>query len=135
MKCDLELISHNNVADKFKDTFIRCPLFAHEEAGMHVPGMLCVNCCLRIQMVNEKKTELLLKGDISKEGLENDPNSFVIELTGLLRQYGEVVPKISTHNWSEIFEECAMCKAGQNESIVATEATKISQVGRDELRV
>ena len=132
-KCNLESISHRGVADKFKETFVRCPIFAHKESGMSVLGTLCSNCCIRVQQVLDKRAELLRVGSITLEDLERDPNCFVKQLAEILHDYGEVVPRVSTLNWSKISAECSRCKAGQNETIKAKEATKITQVGRDGL--
>jgi len=87
-------------------------------------------------MVLDKKAELLRGGFISLDDIERNPNSFVKQLAGILREYGEVVPKVSNRNWSEIQAECARCKAGINEPIrrPENEATKMSYVGRNDLR-
>ena len=135
MNCKLnKVINHTNVADKFKQATVSCPVFAHQESGMCVLGVICVNCCLRIQMVVEKRAELLRYGSVAPEDISLEPNCFVKLLTGVLKEYGEIIPRESHLNWSEISAECSRCKVGQREPIIAKEPTKITQVGRNELR-
>jgi hypothetical protein len=135
MTCELyKKINHQGAPEKFKEATVSCPVFAHQQVGMSVLGILCSNCCIRIQMVLEQRGQLLKFGSIAPEDITLEPNCFVKLLNGVLKEYGEIVPKESHLNWSEISNECSRCKVGQREPIIAKEPTKITQVGRNELR-
>ena len=135
MNCNLnKVINHKKVAEKFKEATVSCPVFAHKEVSMNVLGVLCTNCCIRTQMVLDKRTEFLRIGTVAPEDISLEPNCFVKLLTGVLKEYGEIIPRESLLNWSQISAECGRCKAGQHEPIVAKEPTKMSYVGRNELR-
>ena len=135
MFCKLnKKIDHKHVEQKFKEATVSCPAFAHKEVSMNVLGVLCTNCCIRTQMVLDKRTELLRIGTVAPEDINLEPNCFVKLLTGVLKEYGEIVPRESHLNWSQISAECGRCKAGQHEPIIAKDATKMSYVGRPDLR-
>jgi len=137
MDCNLnKLINHKKVAEKFKEATVSCPVFAHQEVGMSVLGVLCVNCCIRIQMVLDKRAELLRESKLAPEDIKLEPNCFVRWLQEPLKTYGEVVPVESHLNWTEINSECSRCKGNQVEPIIPkiTEATEMRYVGRNDLR-
>ena len=133
MNCELN-INHKNVAKKFKEATVNCPVFAKQEVGMHVLGVLCVNCCLRIQMVLDMRNEMIRDTKVSPEDIKLDPNCFVNRLDGIFKEYGEIVPRDSYFNWTQIAFECGRCKAGQSKPIADAPPTEMHYVGRNELR-
>jgi hypothetical protein len=137
MSCKLSnTISHQGARDKFKEATVPCSIFAHKETGMSVLGIICANCCIRTYQVIEKRAELLRDSIVDPKDIKLEPDCFVKLLPGVLREYGEVLPKECGRNWTEISKECARCKTSQTEPIIAkvTEATEMRYVGRNDLR-
>jgi hypothetical protein len=137
MNCKLnKKINHQDVKAKFKEATVPCLIFARKELGMSVLGTVCANCCIRTYQVLEKRAELLRERKTSPEDIKLEPNCFVRWLQEPLKTHGEVVPKESHLNWTEINSECARCKGNQAEPIIAkvTEATEMRYVGRNDLR-
>ena len=129
MKCELERrIDHGKVKKEFKTTLVFCPLLARDSGHM---GVVCANCCLRVQQIVETVNDLVLRHVLSKDDLRRDPIHLLAHLDYRLRAYAEVVGRLSGKTWLEIPSICRRCNATP---VVPTElptadATEITHVG------
>jgi len=110
MKCALEgKVSHSGGNDRFKETLLFCPLLKSADKGMSRIGVICGHCEFRIGQVLDKKREMTLRGEISPEALQHNPNLFVQYLPEPLKEYGKKLPGITGLDWQEIEAECNRC--------------------------
>jgi hypothetical protein len=133
MNCILgEKIDHSNFKEKFKDTLFFCRLFENEQIGMNQLGIVCGACCIRCQMIGEILAELIMKGAITYEDLERDPNCLLQYLSEELTKYGEVVSELSGKDWESIRGICNRCnplpvKPVEVPKVPATKMTNIAK--------
>ena len=135
MNCDLEkLVNHNNMRDKFKNSFIYCPLMKKDDTGMFRLGVVCGGCCVRLQMLVEEKEALVLRNMITKEDLKRNPNILDSYLSENLKEYWEEISGMGL-TIDVIEDECKRCKAEPIEDKPEpSEPTEVTQCGREELK-
>ncbi len=136
MNCILsEKINHDKINDKFKSTLFFCKLFEKQGTAMNQLGIICGACCIRLQMLGEYLAELIMKGGITYEELERDPQCFFQYLSEELTNYGEEVSVLSSKSWQEIRGICNRCNPLPVEPQEATKApaTKMRNIARREV--
>jgi len=132
-KCILQRkIDHSNMREQFKNNLVFCPLFERPDIGMTHIGIICGACCIRCQMVGESLADMILKGKVNLKDLERDPQCFFQHLPEELKEYAEVVTKMTGRTWEEIRRICHRCKpmlVNPPEAPKA-DATKMSYIAR-----
>jgi len=136
MKCKLaKQVDHSTTREQFRKTYVHCALFAGEDKGMNPLGVLCCGCCLRIQMLNEAKKDLLLRQVVSAEDYKRNPDLIVEYLPERLHEYYAALKKLGK-TVDDASSECARCKAVPIDYAPtrASKATEISECGVRDLR-
>jgi hypothetical protein len=133
MNCILsEKINHNNFKEKFKDTMFFCKLFENKGVGMNQLGVVCGACCLRLQMLGDVLAEMIMKGALTYEDLERNPESFLQYLSPELTNYAEIVRELSGKSWEEIRGTCNRCNPipVKPQEAQKADASKMSNIAR-----
>lgn len=118
-KCELSrrITDHSSTKKEFKDETIPCLLFARKGAMSNL-GVVCSVCCVRINSLLEKlrrpvslidENGNLLPNDLIADRIKENKARIVEELTPLLKEYYDAVPKASGKDWDIIDRECGMC--------------------------
>jgi len=133
-KCALEkIIDHKKVDEKYKELLF-CPNFEKEgNGGMKFTGIVCTNCCIRVQMVADALSGLILRGEFSLDELKERPDVFYSKLSPKLREYAETVSKETGKSWFEIKNECQRCKptwVNSQEVPDEVEVTEMTSIAR-----
>jgi hypothetical protein len=144
MSCKLENhIDHDNVKDKrFIETCNSCALFT-EKGAMASLGQCCLLCCLRInQILEERARPLFVEPGTPNDVLQNQimlhKRKLRERLPEHLKEYYDVVAKVSKKDWDIIAQECSRCPinydstSGMNDPIRAKEATPMDYVGMND---
>ena len=135
MKCVLK--DHKGVTPRYSETLLFCPLFKKETGSMSSVGIICVHHCLKTQQILDTLSNLIMKGEVTREDLKHDPEAFYPYMSNELRALAEAVSKKSGLTWEAISSECDRCPGTPVETndVPKTEPTEITQVGRSDLRV
>ena len=136
MKCALENeIDHGDVRKQFRDTLVYCPLFERKGTGMASLGVLCSFSCLRIQMLREAKSELLLRSVVSVEDYRRNPDVIAEHLPQHLQEY-YLALKERGKTVKDVDSECSRCRPEPigNRPVKAAGKTEMTQCGKNDLR-
>ena len=110
MRCELEtLVEHGDVREQFRQAFIACPLMEKRETGMFSLGVVCGGCCIRLQMLVEAKSDLLLRSVVSVEDYKRHPDVIAEHLPEHLKQYYIALRKRGK-TVNDVAAECSRCK-------------------------
>ena len=136
MKCKLQnQIDHSRIKEQFKKTYIECALLATEDIGMSSLGVLCCECCLRIQELVEAKKDLLLRQVFSVEDYKRNPDLIVDYLPERLQSYYAALKRLGK-TVDDASSECGRCKAMPIDYTPtrASKMTAMTECGRNDLR-
>lgn len=132
MKCVLK--DHKGVTPRYSETLLFCPLFKDDTGSV---GILCVHHCLKTQQIINALSNLMMRGEVTREDLKRDPEAFYAYISNDLRALAEAISKKSGLTWEAISSECSRCPGTPVEpnNITKAEPTEITQVGKDDLKV
>ena len=74
MKCVLK--DHKGVIPRYSETLLFCPLFNNDKGSMSTVGILCVHHCLKTQQILDTLSNLIMRGEITREDLKHNPACF-----------------------------------------------------------
>ncbi len=134
MKCQLK--DHKEVLQRYSETLLFCPLF-NSKGVMSTVGAMCVHHCLKTQQIIDALSNLMMRGEVTREDLKRDPEAFYPHLSNELRTLAEAISKKSGLIWVAILSECSRCPATPVETndVPKVEPTEITQVGKNDLKV
>lgn len=134
MKCVLK--NHKGVTPRYSETLLFCPLF-NNKGVMSTVGIMCAHHCLKTEQIIDALSNLMMRGEVTREDLKRDPEAFYPHLSGDLRTLAEAMSKKSGLTWEAISSECSRCPATPVETndVPKAEPTEITQVGRYGLKV
>ena len=108
MNCALKL--HHLKEDKFTTACVMCHLVG-SKGKMNSLGILCSYCCNRVADVLEIRTHFLFRGEITPQDLKRDDTCFYKYLSGEIKRYAVLIPKVTNKTWTEIDFQCKRCPA------------------------
>ncbi len=134
MKCVLK--DHKGVTPRYSETLLFCPLFSNKGL-MSTVGVMCVHHCLKTEQIIDALSNLIMRGEVTREDLKQDPEAFYPHLSGELRTLAEAISKKSGLTWEAISSECSRCPATpvETNNVPKAEPTEITQVGKNDLKV
>lgn len=135
MKCELK--DHKGVTPRYSETLLFCPLFKKETGSMSTVGILCVHHCLKAQQIIDALSNLIMRGEVTREDLKRNPTCFYPHLSDELKGLTQTISEKSGMSWGAISSECSRCPGTPVETndVPKAEATEITQVGRSDLKV
>ena len=134
MKCQLK--DHKEVIQRYSETLLFCPLF-NNKGVMSTVGVMCVHHCLRTQQIIDALSNLIMRGEVTREDLKRDLEAFCAYISNELRALAKAIGKKSGLTWVAISTECSRCPATPVETndVPKAEPTEITQVGKNDLKV
>lgn len=135
MKCKLKKqIDHNKIREKFRQTYIQCPLLKREEVGMNSLGVICGGCCVRLNQLLEATKDLILHQVFSVEEYKRNPEIIAVHLPEHLREYYAALKGLG--KTMDDMSECERCKTVpmDNIPVYGSEKTEMTQCKRNDLR-
>lgn len=135
MKCVLK--NHKGITPRYRETLLFCPLFKNDKDSMSTMGIMCVHHCLKTEQIIDALSNLMMRGEVTREDLRRDPEAFYPHLSNELRALAEAISKKSGLTWEAISSECSRCPATPVETndVPKAEPTEITQVGKNDLKV
>lgn len=134
MKCKLEKqIDHNRIREQFRRTYIQCPLLEREDKGMTSFGIVCGGCCIRFQMLNEAKADLILRQIITKDDYKRNPDLIEEHLPEVIKEYYRALNTLGK-TLDDVASECNRCKPEPIEGRQPnfTKATEMTECGKND---
>ena len=134
MKCLLK--DHKGVTPRYRETLLFCPLF-NNRGVMSTMGAICVHHCLKAEQIIDALSNLMMRGEVTREDLKRDPEAFYPYISNELRALAGTISEKSGMSWEAISSECSRCPATpvETDDLPKAEPTEITQVGKNSLKV
>ena len=134
MKCQLK--DHKGITPRYSEILLFCPLF-NNKGVMSTMGIMCVHHCLKTQQIIDALSNLMMRGEVTREDLKRNSEAFYPHLSNELKALAETISKKSGFTWEAISSECSRCPATpvETNNVPKAEATEITRVGRYGLKV
>jgi hypothetical protein len=132
MDCPIEKIVKSGIDNQFARTFYFCRLLEKKGIGMNGLGVISAHSCIKVQMLGDRLSDLMMRGIINWEDLERNPNAIIENLEEELKKYAVAINKVSGKDIMTVITTCRRCspiEARPKEAPKAP-ASKMSNVAR-----